>query len=391
MQSTDGALDIFNLNKTIKAELQTEMKKFTKTVNADLQKELKNVFDSPEFRRHINNITIHQVGTWMGATDTRLNVIDNQIGRVSTLSQAQLETINNNYQSIGGKVTTTAQQVQQLNGKVTATAEQVKQLNGKVTATGEHVKQVDLETDGFMDRLTRLESSKNLNKSNDFKTQRSLKSIEKRLASLESHENSDSENSTNTEDESANTEDESANTEDESANTEYKMFGMDVLMKPERLKQIIAMETIDENTRTEMISTAVAQVKLWLDSKIPWTEDYSHPQVYTVLGLTPAQGTARAKTSWRPTLEYVYDQIILKQIFKKVVMLLHSDKGARTPLKDRMFTICMWANVHFLKELSKEESRQNREKYEEDFNLGDFSSMNAFKMYNQQFTSALCV
>jgi hypothetical protein len=95
MQNTDGALDIFNLKKTIKAELQEEMKNFTNTINAHLQKELKNVFDSPEFRRRINDITKHQVGTWMGATDTRLNVIDNHIGRVRTLSQAQLATINN--------------------------------------------------------------------------------------------------------------------------------------------------------------------------------------------------------------------------------------------------------------------------------------------------------
>ena len=151
------------------------------------------------------------------------------------------------------------------------------------------------------------------------------------------------------------------------------------------------METKDEKTRQEMIATALKQVKSWLDNNIQITTDFSHPQVYTMLGLTPAQGTAREKSSWRPTgqEDYVYDKTILKKIYNGVMLLLHPDKrGDDIDIADvkRMLFICGWANTHLCgSHLTNEQARFNRAQYFEDFKNGEFTSKNAIDMYNQRF------
>lgn len=171
----------------------------------------------------------------------------------------------------------------------------------------------------------------------------------------------------------------------DSDRNEGEMFGQKILMSSARLKEIMAMNTIDADTAKEMADTAVKQANLW-DGKIDWLNDFSHPQAYTVLGLTYQQGTARNQKN-----EYVYSRAILKQIFNQRLRMLHTDRsGDRDDTQQREFVILTFTNEQFIKPPSKDEAIRRRNQYTTRFATGWFKKDKS-GMYNQAFTVSLFV
>lgn len=178
------------------------------------------------------------------------------------------------------------------------------------------------------------------------------------------------------------------NTSDNTTNDKWpdKLFKRTTVMSPERFKQIVAMNVIispQSDVGKELVDTAIKQINSWHAGYIDWLKDFSHPQAYTAMGLTPQQGTACNQSG------YVYNRDILKQILNKRRLQLHTDRtgGDQPDNTKREWEIVTWANRQFVgsTEFTAAQSAAARKKYEQDVSRGIFHAK-ATGMYNQAFS-----